>query len=412
MQKGLVTKSAFKKMTSGHPWLTADDFIDRSHLPKRACAYQLGDHWWLCSPESYIKLRRLGPPQKGWMHSGKFNHLQNGDQFQAYFGNWLRGHLRQTLTHKMQSLDRHANEDLCLRWVFSENDQIPGLIVDIFGSQVVAQLNSAPIEMFWYQIRANLLLAYKDVTNKSCEIIELRNSSVRTKEGLDIIQPEDSQSVAKNLNWNGFCWHMTPAGSQKTGAYFDQRENHRSAASFAKKLNVKTAWDLCCYQGGFALHLLREGLHVTAVDQSQDALTQVHANTKLNALPDENLSTVKADVFSWLEEQAKTKSTVDFIVLDPPSFVKSRTEIAGALRGLKELNTKALQCLNSGGGLVTCVCSHHISEKDFHKTLLESAQLAKKNVEIVQTTGPSPDHSPAPNFPEGRYLQAWYLTVR
>jgi 23S rRNA (cytosine1962-C5)-methyltransferase len=286
------------------------------------------------------------------------------------------------------------------------------LIVDIFGSQVVAQLNSAPIEMFWYQIRANLLLAYKDVTNKSCEIVELRNSHVRTKEGLDIIPPEVSQNATNILNWNGFRWHMTPAGSQKTGAYFDQRENHSLAADFAKNRNAKTAWDLCSYQGGFALHLLRKGLHVTAVDQSEDGLIQARANAKLNSLPDANLSTVRADIFDWLAEQTKNKSTVDFIVLDPPSFVKSRTEITGALRGLKELNTKALQCLKSGGGLVTCVCSHHISEKDFHKTLLESAQLAKKDIEIVKTTGPSPDHTPAPNFPEGRYLQAWYVTVR
>jgi len=411
MQKGVLTKSAYKKMLSGHPWLTGDDFIDRSLLPKRPSAFYLGDHWWMCSPESFIKLRRLGPVLPGWMKNSKFNYIHNADQFHAYFGKWLIQHLQKTLENKIAALKIPSEEHLCLRWIFSENDLIPGLIVDVFNDTVVAQLNAAPIEVFWYQIRLALQLAYKNIFNRSCEVIELRNSGVRKNEGLDII-PVETTAEPKLIKWNHFSWLMTPGSSQKTGAYFDQRINHTEAALFAQKLSAKSAWDLCSYQGGFTLHLLKQGLTVTAVDQSASAIATLKENVSLNNLPTENLHTATEDVFKWLEVKKAQSEMVDLIVLDPPSFVKQRKEIASALRGYKELNTAALSLINPGGGLVSCVCSHHISEKDYEQVLKESAQIAKRKIQIEKMLGPSADHAPAPAFKEGRYLQAWYLEVR
>lgn len=407
MKKGLITKSAYKKIVGGHPWLAANDIIDRSALPQRACAFQFADRWWLHSPDSYLRLRRFGPAQAGWMRTPRFDTLTNADQFHSYFGEWTLQHFRHLLEKKMALLDRR-NEDLCLRWIFSENDDVPGLIVDVFGRQVVAQVNSAPIEVFWIQLKTYLEQAYHAVTGQNCEITTLRNSRVREKEGLEVISPE-SEPPPLLLRWNGFLWHMTPGGSQKTGAYFDQRENHLRTAELATKYTLRTAWDLCSYQGGFSLHLLKAGLNVTAIDQSSSALKWALENVRANNLSLEKFKVIEADVFSWLKEQKNAGAKADLIVLDPPSFVKSRREINSALRGYKELNTLALQCLNPGGLFVSCVCSHHITPKLYEKILKEAAALNKNKVVVLEQHGPSADHAPAPGFTEGHYLQAWYL---
>ncbi|MEQ1663969.1 MAG: class I SAM-dependent methyltransferase, partial [Bdellovibrionales bacterium] len=314
------------------------------------------------------------------------------------------------------------------------------LIIDVFGSTVVCQINSAPIEIFWFSFRKNIDTAFKKFLAKNAsetrvsatnvtvistpakptpsskfQILELRNSSVRKKEGLDIIgfeQPKTPTAI-NILNWNGLLWNLTPAGSQKTGAYFDQRINHTRAAQVAKKNDYKSAWDLCTFQGGFALHLIKAGLNVVALDQSEDSLKHVKSNLELNSLPPTKLELVHSDVFKWLQTKAAELNKPDMIILDPPSFVKSRDAIAPALKGYRELNTLALKCLKPGGILISCVCSHHISKPDYKKTLISAAKEAQVTIEILEVLGPSPDHLPNPeyNFPEGNYLQAWYVRL-
>jgi len=287
MKRGIVSKLGFKKMSDGHPWLMATDIIDRTILPPRAGAFLLGDHWWLHSPESFLRLRRLGPPLKGWMHTSRFNTLTNADQFLTFFGDWALSHFKETLLRKISALGLTADakdEDLCLRWIFSENDFIPGLIVDLFGDTIVAQINSAPIEVFWIHIPKLLLKAFHDVTGREGHLLARRNGSIRRKEGLEIIEPEEGDSQPTTLRWNGLKWHMQPGGSQKTGAYFDQRENHTYTAALAQKFKAKTAWDICSHEGGFSLHLLKAGLTVTAVDQSAKALAVSQENIELNGL--------------------------------------------------------------------------------------------------------------------------------
>jgi 23S rRNA (cytosine1962-C5)-methyltransferase len=458
MKRGILSKAGFKKMTDGHPWLNATDIVDRTILPHRAAAFQLGRRWWLYSPESFLRLRRLGPPQEGWMHNPNFNVMTNADQFFAYFGKWLTEHLAETLLRKSKALGMtvgdknlqpHEDEnlkaleaespqpqdDLVLRWIFSENDFIPGLILDVFGKSIVAQINSAPIELFWLNIQRAVEAAYQEVTGTKPTITALRNSSIRRKEGLEIIAPElpaeNSPHATTQLRWNGLLWNMHPGQQQKTGAYFDQRDNHRRTAELARAKKVQLAWDLCTHEGGFALHLLKEGVRVLALDQSSSALAATQKNVELNQLPLENLTLVEEDVFQWLAEQvrgledkvapaqnparldqghdSKSADRPDMIILDPPSFVKDRQSITTARKGYVELNTLALKALRPKGVLVSCVCSHHMSLKMYEEVLRESATSAGCKIKILEQHGPSPDHAPAPNFPEGHYLQAWFV---
>jgi 23S rRNA (cytosine1962-C5)-methyltransferase len=455
----LLKRTGKLKCQAGHPWIFATDITNNSLLPKRAGAIFVDEHWWLHSPKSFIRLRRLGPSLKNWMKPSKFQILSSADQFQGFLGEWLEAHLTQVLESKVKSLNFSSEEDLCFRWIFSEHDFLPGLIIDVFGSTIVCQINSAPIEIFWFSFRKNIETVFKKflaqypptnapTPNKDAQfqILELRNSTVRKKEGLDIIAFEQPKTPASAniLNWNGLLWNLTPAGSQKTGAYFDQRVNHTRAAQVAKENNFKSAWDLCTFQGGFALHLIKAGLNVVALDQSEESLQFVKSNLELNNLPSTKLELVHSDVFKWLQTKsaelnkpaaalnmpvgagepnnsASTNQTPetdkpskpDMIILDPPSFVKSRDAIAPALKGYRELNTLALKCLKPGGILISCVCSHHISQPDYKKTLITAAKDAQVTIEILEILGPSPDHLPNSeyNFPEGNYLQAWYVRV-
>lgn len=404
-----------KKIKTGHPWLTADDISQKSKLPRHPALMCFEGKWWLCSPESYLKLRRFGPIGDPDFPAGKAppGATLDGGRFRSVFGPWLRLHFQKTLEQKIAALGIDTKkEDLCLRWIFSENDYVPGLIVDIFGQSVAVQINSAPIEMFWFEFRSSLEDSFKNLMGFSPQILELRTALVRHKEGLEII-PFDGEPATIPLNWNGLKWWMTPGGSQKTGSYFDQRTNHIEAAQFAKSLGAKSAWDICSYEGGFALQLLKHGLEkVLAVDQSEDALAVLNKNCALNDMDPDRLQTEKADMFEFLKRsETANADLVDFIVLDPPSLVKGRDSVQPALKALKDLNLLAMKKIKAGGGLVSCVCSHHFSEKAFLEALNAAAVGANRKIKIKKILGPAADHAPAKNFPEGRYLQAAFIEI-
>ena len=412
MKKGLITPQAFQKWQGGHPWLRADDILHPKNLPHRPSAIFFGENWWLCSPKSFLRLRRFGPPQPQWMKNPRTESITNADQFRSYFGEWLVQHLTETLEKKIRAVLK-PNDDIVLRWIFSEADWLPGLTVDIFKNTLVCQITTAPIEAFWPALRELLETAFAERFGYTPHIFELRNSPVRKKEGLEIITPTSDKIVELSplrphpLRWNGYMWHfqLYPP-TQKTGAYLDQRDNHTRAAEVAKTRGLKTAWDICCYQGGFTLPLLDQGLTVTAVDQSQDALETLKKNIKINALPEPPCNIVKADAFKWLHEQRARSQTVDLIILDPPSFVKSRESLPAARKGYIELNRLALECLTPQGVLVSCVCSHHMRPDDYRKVL--EAAAAPNKIQILERHGPSADHPVLPAFPEGDYLHAWF----
>ena len=411
MNQQQITKSGLSKIKSGHPWLFVTDLSKKFRISNRAGAVYFSDQWWLYSPKSFLRLRRFGPVAKKWMYNSQFNFLSNSDHFYDYFGSWLTEHMTQTLLKKIKALEiKNESEDCCLRWIFSENDLIPGLIVDIFGDQVVCQINSAPIELFWLHLKKCLIGSYISVLGREPQVLEVRNSSVRSKEGLEIIN-HDFLHEPVALRWNGFKWLMTPAGPQKTGAYFDQRLNHKLNLEVAKKFNYQQAWDLCCYQGGFGLHLLAAGLEVVAIDQSAAALEVAKKNVLLNGLSLKSIEFVKSDVFDWLNDQVDKNKKTDLIILDPPSFVKSREKLSSAVRGYVQLNTLALKSLRPGGALFTCTCSQQITTHLFDEILKDSAEKAGVRYKLINSTGQSPDHAAIENFPEGNYLNAKILLI-
>jgi 23S rRNA (cytosine1962-C5)-methyltransferase len=266
------------------------------------------------------------------------------------------------------------------------------------------------MEIFWPVIKPILHEVFQQHTQSEPQIHEVRTSPNRSRENLEIIPLENPPSGLW-LKWNGFKWWMTPAGQQKSGAYFDQRQNHISARAYAEKMGYASAWDLCCFEGGFGLHLAAANLHVTAVDQSQAALDAFQKNLEANDLATAKVQMQKADIFEWLRERHQQGDTTDMIILDPPSFVKSKKDLKNAMRGYKELNLRAMQCLNPGGMLVTCTCSQGITDEILREIVNGAAHDCRRTVTVLAKSGASPDHAAPVGFPEGEYLRAWSLLV-
>lgn len=406
--KTTLTSKGFDKLISGHPWIHTNDFRSLDGLPQQTGVVHFGEHWFFHSPMSRLRLRRLGPTERLWLNPEDNDiFISDLEKFKSKFYYPLYEIAKSRLEIKKSMIMK--NEDICLRWIFSECDLIPGLIVDVFRDTLVCQILTAPIETFWPVFTDILTNAFFDVTDIKPKIIENRSGHVRVKEGLNIIEQKDLKSDW--YHWNDLKWWLTPAGPQKTGAYLDQRNNHKLTVNWAMKLDLHHAWDLCSFEGGFGLHLAKEKISVLAVDQSENALMTAHKNAIENNISHDFFKIQKEDVFTFLRNQFEQKNKVDLIVLDPPAFAKAPTEIPSALKGYKELNLRAMHCLRPGGLLVTCTCSQNISRELFYGILQSAAHNARRIIKILETSGPSFDHAPIIGFPQSEYLQAWYLQV-
>jgi 23S rRNA (cytosine1962-C5)-methyltransferase len=197
---------------------------------------------------------------------------------------------------------------------------------------------------------------------------------------------------------NGVQFHYDGLEGQKTGAFLDQRENYAAAAQYARG----EALDVCCYQGGFALHLAKVCAKVTGVDSSRPALEVAEQNAILNG---REIEWIEANAFDLLRDYAASGQQFDTIVLDPPAFAKSKKNLDTALRGYKELNLRALKMLKPGGILVTCSCSYHVSGEDFLAVVADSARDVHRNLRLLENRIQAKDHPILMQVPETAYLK-------
>ena len=169
---------------------------------------------------------------------------------------------------------------------------------------------------------------------------------------------------------------------------------------------------MCCYQGGFALHLAQVCRQVTGIDASRASLEMAERNFAANRPHVEaDIDWIEADAFEILRDWSSAGEKFDTIVLDPPAFAKSKRAVEGALRGYKELNLRALKMLRPGGLLVTCSCSHHVGWADFEAAIASAAADAQRRVRLLERRGAAPDHPVVLNLPETEYLKCLVLEV-
>jgi 23S rRNA (cytosine1962-C5)-methyltransferase len=306
-----------------------------------------------------------------------------------------------------------TGKDNACRLVFSEADDMPGIVADRYNGLVVVQLlTQGTAQDDVRQVLVEVLAEQPWVET----IVERPDARVRELEHLPP-SPEAPLYVREGREGalqtvfaiNGVQFHFDAGAGQKTGAFLDQRLNYAAAANYARG----RALDVCTYQGGFALHLAQVCARVTGVDASRAALEVADRNLELNAGPDRcaKVDWIEADAFELLHDFADAGEQYDTIVLDPPAFAKTKRAAEGALRGYKELNLRALKMLSSGGTLVTCSCSHHVGMEEFVGVVRAAAADAGRRVQLLETRGAAPDHPAILTLPETSYLKCLILRV-
>lgn len=290
------------------------------------------------------------------------------------------------------------------RVVFSENDYLPGLIVDRFSDVLSIQLLTLGMNL-----KKDLIIeCLKEIFNPR-SIIERSDSEVRKKEGLEpfkgVIYGEDITSTA--ITENGIKIEVSLLDGQKTGYFLDQKLNRYAVRRFAKD---KVCLDCFCNAGGFALNLSVGGAKkVYCLDLSKQALSDVKTNAKLNGIS--NLETVECDVFEKLREYKNQGKTFDLIVLDPPAFCKSVNETQNAYKGYKDINILAMKLLNKGGILVSSSCTHFMTRELFKKMLTESAKNAGRKAKVLEERIQTLDHPSLLSEDESSYLKFFILQI-
>jgi len=287
------------------------------------------------------------------------------------------------------------------RLVWSESDDLPGLVVDQFGDTLVVQIQTLALDK-----RAALVVELLAELSGAAEIILRNDANIRRLEGLEL-----AVSTRSGRDWaprwhaiDGFDYWLDLQNGQKTGFYLDQREQHAAVARHARGRRVLDAF---CNQGSFALHAARAGASfVRGLDSAFDAISQAKRNAERNGVAAEFESVNVFDYFG-----AKHDETWDLIVLDPPPFAKSKSALEGALRGYKELNLRAMKALAPGGLLATYTCSHHMQDAELRGVLAEAAADAKRKVQVVEFCHQPSDHPVLVTMPESEYLRGYILRV-
>ena len=299
-----------------------------------------------------------------------------------------------------QRAARIGPESAC-RLVWSESDQLPGLVVDRYGPVLVVQtLTRALAE--WQPAIVDLL-----VEKTGCTTVLARNDApVRQLEGLPleraVLRGEYTAPTAVRIA--GIRYALDLWSGQKTGFYLDQADNYAAVAAFAAGRRV-----LDCFtnQGAFALAAKRAGAaSCLGVDQSAEALRLAAATAQAEGL---EVGWKEANVFDLLRALEQSRASFDLVVLDPPSFTKTKANKSAALRGYHELHLRALRLLAPGGILATFSCSHHVSEKDWSELLQRAAAETGFSLRLRQRLGQSFDHPILVNVPETEYLRGYVL---
>ena len=289
------------------------------------------------------------------------------------------------------------------RMVFSEADNIPGLIVDKYENILVIEISSLGLDLR----KEMIVKALVELFNPE-GIYERCEENLRTKEGLKSIESTLYGNVPDTviITENGIKMSVHVKTSQKTGYFLDQKENRLAVRRYAKD---KRVLDCFSNSGGFSMNCALVAKEVTAVDISETAINNVIENAELNGF--KNVKTITGDVFKVLREMKKNNEKFDLIILDPPAFTKSVSEVKDALRGYKDINILAMKLINKGGYLVSSSCSHYVTMPLFSNMLVEASKEAHVNARCIEIKSQAPDHPSLLSSGETQYLKFYVLEI-
>lgn len=379
-----------RRVKSGHPWAFSNEIVmdaaARALAPGAAIRLEGDDgvkHGiWQFNPHSLIAARVLDraattTPDAAW--------------FQARIAAALR--LREQL-----GIARFC------RLVHAEADGLPGLILDRFDDVIALQANTAGMDAATPMI----VEALRQLLNPR-SILARNDSPVRTLEGLPLeTRLLHGTEARARVEEGGLAFEVDLLSGQKTGWFFDQRENRARVAALAPGA---TMLDAFCHTGGFGLLAAQAGAReVTLLDRSQSALELAMASAAANGLQG-RVAAQKGEALETLERMVGGQRRFDIVVADPPAFAKSRKDIPAALRAYQRLARICAQLVNPGGFLFIASCSHHAAPLEFAAAVAEGVWKARREARLLASTGAGPDHPVHPMLPESAYLKAQLLQL-
>ncbi|MFO0529594.1 MAG: class I SAM-dependent rRNA methyltransferase [Planctomycetota bacterium] len=385
-------------------------------LRKGAERRVLRGHEWVFSNELQL-------PQNGqtWPESGGLVHLQDyRGKFLAsgYFNsksliaarvvartplarldrNWLRPRLESALRFREQLYPGR-----CYRWVHGEADGLPGLVVDRFGDYLTIQITTAGMQ----RLESELLDLLGELSG--CEGIVLRaDDHFRELEGLSL-QPPTARGVSPEwvaLHEGELSFETQLLTGQKTGWFFDQRDNRQRLRRYVAGARVLDAF---CYAGAWGITAAKSGAsEVTCLDSSPVAIELVRRNAALNQV---SLETLTADAFAALKQLQEAGRKFEVVVLDPPALIKRKRDHEAGLQAYYQLNRLATSLLAPDGLLVSCSCSHHLAHQELVEVVTHAARHHQRQISLVEIGQQSADHPIHPAIPETAYLKALFTRM-
>lgn len=376
-----------QRVLGGHPWVFRSD-IEREDgaadgLPVRVLT-SAGRFLAMAvyNPRSQISLRILSRRDE------------------PIDGAFIRGRVRRALDYRR----RFADLNSC-RLIFAESDGLPAVIADKFGDVIVLQILCLGMERFKGDIVDALA---QELSPRG--IYERNDVPVRELEGLSqqtgLLFGEVPDRV--EMQENGVRFLVDVKEGQKTGFFLDQKENRAAIAPFVPGMRVL---DCFTHTGSFALHAARYGAaEVTGVDISEHACACALENARLNGVED-RVRFECANAFDFLRAHQTAKEQYDVVILDPPAFTKTRSAVAGALRGYKEINLRGMKLTRDGGFFITCSCSQHVTPDLFRGMLLEAQKDAHVQLRQIEWRTQGRDHPILLASPETQYLKCGIFQV-
>ncbi len=382
-----VSKKGAGRFLAGHPWIFRSDVADAAQAQPGDVVRVLDNRGAFLgqahySAASQIALRMLG---------------RSPDKID----------IAERIAAAQRFRERVVTDSTAYRLVHAEADFLPALIIDRYGGDrygdcLVVQALDQAMNRALPEIVAALEAQFSPRA-----IVARNDSGVRSLEALprEIKLLSGALDAPVPIRMNGFRMEADLLHGQKTGVFLDQRENYLAAARYASG----RALDCFTSTGGFALHLARACDSVEAVDSSATALAAAQRNADANGIS--SVEFREADVFELLSGYSSARRTFDVVVLDPPAFAKSRTQIEGAARGYRDINLRALRLLGPGGILVTCSCSHHVGEAMLLEIVAEASLDAGRTLRVLERRTQAQDHPILLTVPETLYLKCLILQV-
>lgn len=327
----------------------------------------------------------------------------------VYNDEFFKRRVKYAIEYRLSVMD---SIDSC-RVIFGEADGFPGLTVDKYNDILVSQITTIGIDLRKDIIFKALIDIFKELNIEINAIYERNDVNSRSLDGLELYKGYyytsnkfSKETTETIISENGIKYYVDFVNGQKTGYFLDQKFNRELVGRIAKN---KKVLDCFTHTGSFGLNCLFGGAKkVTSVDISPLAIEQSKRNARLNGVEDK-IEYVTADVFKYLDSVSKHE--YDLIILDPPAFTKSRSTIMAAYNGYKRINSEAMRLLGKGGYLVTCSCSHFMSEDNFVKMLLEAAKENNLTLKQISFSQQGKDHPILLSSNQTDYLKFYILQL-